>query len=149
MTEDQLEQEVLAWLNDVGYQRVYGPDIAPDGDSSERTNYRQVVLLGRLRTAVDRLNPSIPAAAREDAVRQVADLGIPSLLAANRRFHQLLVNGVPVQFQQDGETRGDFVRLIGIPPHPRPFSQREKGVMNGWRSISLRSRDPSTAAGRM
>ena len=40
------------------------------------------------------------------------DLGIPALLSANRHFHRLLVTGVPVQYQKDGETRGDFVRLI-------------------------------------
>ena len=28
MTEDQLEQETLAWLQDVGYTHRYGPDIA-------------------------------------------------------------------------------------------------------------------------
>ena len=112
MTEDQLEQEALGWLADVGYQKLYGPDIAPDGDSPERADYRQVLLVERLRSAVTRLNPAVPLAAREDALRQVLDLGIPSLLSANRRFHQLLVNGVPVQYQQDGETRGDFVRLI-------------------------------------
>jgi len=112
MTEDQLEQEALGWLAEVGYSNLYGPGLAPDGDTPERADYRQVVLVERLRTAVARLNPSIPPAAREDALRQVLDLGIPSLLAANRRFHQLLVNGVPVQYQQDGETRGDFVRLI-------------------------------------
>jgi type I restriction enzyme R subunit len=42
----------------------------------------------------------------------VLDLGTPVLLAANRHFHRLLVGGVPVQYQQDGETRGDFVRLV-------------------------------------
>ncbi|MCQ8182316.1 type I restriction endonuclease subunit R [Methylomonas sp. SURF-1] len=112
MTEDQLEQEALGWLAEVGYSNLYGPDLAPDGDTPERGNYQQVVLVERLRAAVARLNPSIPLTAREDAVRQVLDLGIPSLLAANRRFHQLLVNGVPVEYQQHGETRGDFVRLI-------------------------------------
>lgn len=112
MTEDQLEQEALGWLAELGYIHIYGPDIAPDSDNPERADYRQVVLVERLRSAVARLNPSIPPAAREDAVRQVLDLGIPSLLAANRRFHQLLVNGVPVEYQQHGETRGDFVRLI-------------------------------------
>ena len=112
MTEDQLEQEALGWLADVGYSVVGGPDIAPDGIAPERENYRQVVLTGRLRTAIDRLNPGVPAAAREDALKQVLDLGIPALLSANRRFHQLLVTGVPVQYQKDGETRGDFVRLI-------------------------------------
>ena len=112
MTEDQLEQEALGWLADVGYTVLKGPDIAPDGDSPERDNYRQVVLSGRLRTAIDRLNPGVPAAARDDALKQVIDLGIPALLSANRRFHHLLVAGVPVQYQKDGETRGDFVRLI-------------------------------------
>ncbi|MGE0672847.1 MAG: type I restriction endonuclease subunit R [Methylibium sp.] len=112
MTEDQLEQECLAWLADVGWQHRYGPDIAPDGDSPERDSYRQVLLLGRLRSAVAALNPTVPAAAREDAIRQVLDLGTPVLLAANRHFHRLLVGCVPVQYQQDGETRGDFVRLV-------------------------------------
>jgi type I restriction enzyme, R subunit len=112
MTEDQLEQETLGWLADVGYRVLKGPDIAPDGIAPERDNYRQVILTSRLRTAIDRLNPDVPVAAREDALKQVLDLGIPALLPANRRFHQLLVTGVPVQYQKDGETRGDFVRLI-------------------------------------
>ena len=42
MTEDQLEQETLSWLSDVGYTRVYGPDIAVDGNTPERSNYIQV-----------------------------------------------------------------------------------------------------------
>jgi len=112
MTEDQLEQETLGWLADVGYKHLYGPDIAPDGDNPERSDYRQVVLSFRLREIIYRLNPDIPTAAREDALKQVVDLGIPVLLSANRRLHQLLVTGVPVQYQKDGETRGDFVRLI-------------------------------------
>lgn len=112
MTEDQLEQETLTWLQDVGYTHRYGPDIAFDGSSPERADYRQVVLPFRLRDAINRLNPGIPVAAREDAIKQVTDLGIPSLLSANCAFHKLLVGGVPVQYQKDGETRGDFVRLI-------------------------------------
>ena len=112
MTEDQLEQETLGWLADVGYTVLHGLDIAPDGARPERADYRQVVLVDRLRAAVDKLNPAMPAAAREDAVRQVLDLGMPSQLSANRRFHQLLVAGVPVEYQKDGETRGDYARLL-------------------------------------
>ena len=33
MTEDQLEQETLRWLADVGYTPVYGPYIALDGNT--------------------------------------------------------------------------------------------------------------------
>ena len=112
MTEDQLEQEALSWLIEVGYTHLSGYDIAPDGPAPERDNFRQVLLPQRLRDAIARLNPHIPLAAREDAFKQVQDLSIPALLSANRHFHRLLVGGVPVQYQKDGETRGDFVRLV-------------------------------------
>jgi type I restriction enzyme R subunit len=112
MTEDQLEQETLAWLNAVGYHHVYGPDIAVDGNTPERSNYTQVVLVERLRDAIGRLNPLIPLVALADALGQVLSLDTPVLLSANRTFHRFLINGVPVEYQRDGETRGDFVRLI-------------------------------------
>ncbi len=112
MTEDQLEREALGWLQEVGYAHRFGPDIAPDGAAPERSNYTQVMLAGRLRKAITRLNPLVPVAAREDALHQVLNLDTPVLLAANRAFHHLLINGVPVEYQKNGETRGDFVRLI-------------------------------------
>ncbi|MBZ5756358.1 type I restriction endonuclease subunit R [Pseudomonas sp. S5(2021)] len=112
MTEDQLEQETLGWLSELGYVHLYGPDIACDGNNPERESYHDVLLTMRLRTAIARLNPQVPLAAREDALRQVLELGVPVQLSANRLFHRLLVGGVPVQYQKDGETRGDFVRLI-------------------------------------
>lgn len=112
MTEDQLEQETLGWLSELDYAVHSGYDIAHDGPNPQRASYREVVLAGRLRDAIARLNPQVPAAAREDALHRVLDLGIPSLLSANRAFHKLLVGGVPVQYQKDGETVGDFVRLL-------------------------------------
>ena len=112
MTEDQLEQEALTWLQDVGYRLVYGPDIAHDGGKPERAHYGQVQLTFRLRASILKLNPNVPTAVREDALQQVLELGIPSLLSANRHFHKMLVSGVPVQYQKEGETRGDFVRLV-------------------------------------
>ena len=91
---------------------MYGPDIAPDGNAPERNNYTQVILVERLREAIQRLNPNVPQVAREDALQQVLNLETPVLLAANRHFHRLLINGVPVEYQKDGETRGDFVYLM-------------------------------------
>ena len=94
MTEDQLEQETLAWLKDAGYTHRYGPDIACDGPTPERADYQQALLPFRLREAIHRLNPNIPVVAREDAFKQVMNLGIPALLTANRHFHRLLVGGI-------------------------------------------------------
>jgi type I restriction enzyme R subunit len=112
MTEEHLERETLGWLAETGYTPLYGLDIAPDGPQPERSSYSQVLLVGKLREAINRLNPTVPTVAREDALQKVLNLDTPVLLAANRAFHQLLVNGVPVQYQQEGETRGDFVRLM-------------------------------------
>lgn len=112
MTEDRLEQEMLTWLTEIGYTHVYGPTIACDGEAPERSNYQDILLIERLRRAINQLNPEIPPEAREDALQQVRDLNTPILLSANRRLHNFLVNGVPVEYQKDGETRGDFVRLI-------------------------------------
>ncbi|HHQ4722617.1 type I restriction endonuclease subunit R [Aeromonas veronii] len=126
MTEDQLEQEVLGWLAEVGYRVVCGYDVAPDSDNPWRANFNQVLLLDQLRGAIARLNPSVPMVAREDALAQVVNLDTPAQLSANRAFHRLLVNGVPVQYQRDGETVGDFVRLVDF----------ENPAANEWLAIN-------------
>ncbi len=112
MTEDQLEQEALGWLASVGYTPLNARDYDHLDPRLVRASNREVVLAHSLRAAIERLNPGIPAAAREDAFKQVLDMGQPALLSGNRAFHRVLVAGVPVQYQKDGETRGDFVRLI-------------------------------------
>ncbi len=112
MTEDQLEQEALGWLASVGYSPLNARDLDHLDPRLVRASTREVVLSVSLRAAIDRLNPSVPAAAREDAFKQVLDMGQPALLSGNRAFHRVLVAGVPVQYQKDGETRGDFVRLM-------------------------------------
>ncbi|WP_429158699.1 type I restriction endonuclease subunit R [Aeromonas veronii] len=126
MTEDQLEQEVLGWLAEVGYRVVCGYDVAPDSDNPWRANFNQVLLLDQLRGAIARLNPSVPMVAREDALAQVVNLDTPAQLSANRAFHRLLVNGVSVQYQRDGETVGDFVRLVDF----------EDPTANEWLAIN-------------
>lgn len=111
LNEDHLEQTTLEWLAGLGWGLAHGPEISPP-DGSERESYRQVVLVERLREAIGRLNPQIPALARDEALRMVLNPNIPGQVQANRQFHRWLVEGVPVEFQKDGETRGDRVRLI-------------------------------------
>lgn len=115
LTEDHLEQANLQWLAELDWDLAYGPDISPPDAStpgSERAHYRDVVLLERLKTAVAQLNPNIPTIARDEAVRMVLNPNIPGQVQANRQLYRWLVDGVPVQFQKDGETRGDRVKLV-------------------------------------
>lgn len=80
MTEDQLEPEALAWLVDVGSTHRHGPDLAPEGRTPERADYRQVLLLQRLRNAIDALNPKVPRQREKTPLAQVLDLSSPVLL---------------------------------------------------------------------
>jgi hypothetical protein len=47
LTETDLEQTALAWLESHGWQATFGPDISPDGPACERQDYDRVVLMGR------------------------------------------------------------------------------------------------------
>jgi type I restriction enzyme R subunit len=114
--ENMAEQAALDWFEELGYERVFGPDIAPEGPGQERESYKQVVLADRLMTALVRLNPHIPASILEDAARQVIHGNAAGLMQANRQFHRWLTDGVPVEINKQvgemSETLGDFVALI-------------------------------------
>ena len=115
ITEDDVEQAALQWLAGLGWSVAHGPDISPPDaktPGTERDTYRQVCLHHRLAAAIQRLNPHIPASARDEALRRVLDPNNPVLISANQQFHRWLVEGVPVEYQKDGATRGDRVRLI-------------------------------------
>ena len=71
MNEDQLEQEALGWLASVGYTPLNARDLDHLDARLARASNREVVLAGSLRAAIDRLNPTVPAAAREDAFKQL------------------------------------------------------------------------------
>ncbi|MFQ5598733.1 MAG: type I restriction endonuclease subunit R [Nitrospiria bacterium] len=112
ITETQLEHLCLDWFRESGFESVFGPDIAHDGAAPERTDYRQVVLTGRLLTSLKRINPKIPQTALEEAVHEVAKPDHPSLIQNNRAFHRLLTDGVKVQFNKDDEKITDHAQLI-------------------------------------
>ncbi len=112
ITEEQFENHLLGILADLGYVYENGYEIAPDTDRAERKDYREVVLFGRLRERLTAFNLDIPAAAIEDAIVQITRPNFPSLIQNNREFHRQLRDGVKVTFQEDNETKADFVRII-------------------------------------
>ena len=113
LTESDVEQVSLEWLANVGWNVVHGPDIAPDTPGAERTDYGKVVLARRLRDALAKLNPHLPADALEDAFRKLVRPEGATLEARNRAFHRMLVEGVTVEYRErDGAIRGAQVQVI-------------------------------------
>ncbi|HVB55872.1 MAG TPA: type I restriction endonuclease subunit R [Candidatus Acidoferrales bacterium] len=113
--ESVVEDAALAWLESLGYSVLHGPDIALGEPAAERLDpiYRDVVLEGRLRQALVRLNLDLPPEALEDAYRKLTRINAPSLLERNRAVHRLLVDGVTVEYRRkDGSIAGAQARVI-------------------------------------
>lgn len=112
ITEDQLEQQCLQWFQECGWTALNGYDISPDGDSPEREDYREVLLVGRLLSALKRLNPAVPEGVLEEAVQVVAKLDHPVLEQRNRAFHKLMLDGIPVEYRVGDEVKHDRAQVI-------------------------------------
>jgi type I restriction enzyme, R subunit len=113
LNESIVEHATLEWFGALGYAVAHGPQLAPGEPAAERDSFGDVVLVGRLREAIQRLNAGIPEDARADALRKVLRVGTPSLTQTNRAFHRMLRDGVPVEYPRpDGSIAGDHVRLV-------------------------------------
>ena len=49
ITHNHIEEFAIELLEKQDYQYIYAPNIAPDGETPERENYEQVILMERLR----------------------------------------------------------------------------------------------------
>ena len=113
LNESIVEEAALEWFKELGFGIGHGTHMAPGEPDSERGSFGDVVLVGRLRAAIARLNPVVPGDAQEEALRKVMRPESPALTGINRRFHRLLRNGVEVEYKRpDGSIAGDPVRLI-------------------------------------
>jgi type I restriction enzyme, R subunit len=113
LNEAIVEDATLEWFGELGYAVGHGPHIAPGEPAAERETFGEVVLVGRLREAIRRLNTAIPEEAREEALRKVLRVATPSLVQTNRAFHRMLRDGVEVEYSRgDGSIAGDHVRLV-------------------------------------
>jgi hypothetical protein len=114
---------------------VGGPSIAPGEPGQERRTYADVVLEGRLRDALARLNPTVSREGLDEAFRKLTRISSPQLVDANHELHHYLVNGVSVEYlRADGTIGYDPVRVVDfdVPGEQRlagrqPAHRREGG----------------------
>src|SRR5450759_3860480 len=113
--ESVVEDAALAWLSDLGYAILHGPEIAIGMPGAERTDpgYSDVVLERRVRQALVRLNPDLPPEGLEDAIRKLMRADAPSLIERNRAVHRMLVDGITVEYRRaDGSIAGAQARVL-------------------------------------
>lgn len=112
ITEHSIEDFAIKLLEHLGYEYIYAPSIAHDGENPERSSYEEILLTHRMAEAVRRINPTVPPTAQEEAIKEIQRIHSPELLTNNESFHRLLTEGIKVSYQKDGQQRGDLVWLI-------------------------------------
>jgi hypothetical protein len=91
MSEADWEALVLDTLGELAWQPRSGESIAPGTD--ERTSWDDLLIPSRLLTAMQQLNPTVPAQYLRQALAEIAAPKSQDAITENHRIHAYLVGG--------------------------------------------------------
>ena len=126
--ESTVELAAIAWLEQLGYEYQFGPDIAPNEKAAERSSFEEVVLSERVSVALSRLNPLASPEALAEALRQLTEPELHSnLLQANQGLHALMTGGVRVELPDGlGGSTAEHLTVIDF----------ERPAQNGFLAVN-------------
>ena len=114
--ESVVEEAAIAWLQELGWTFITGPILAPDGVAPERSSYHSVILEGRLRRALARINHHLTPEAIDEVANRALRLDSPSIEENNVSFRRMIRRGIEVEVQKKVGIRGDIGWLIDQSP---------------------------------
>lgn len=106
INENSIEQNLIELLKKQNYRYLHGSQIERSLDS--------VILEDELKNSLKRLNPLLPQSARTEAYNQILHVDSSDMMASNEKFHNLLCEGVTVEYEKDCNTQGINVKLINL-----------------------------------
>lgn len=130
INENTLEQAIIAELQGLGYEYLYGPDIERD--------YHEVLLEDCVKSSLMSINPGITMDILNEAYKTIKDLGLLRLEELNASFHKLMIEGIPVSYQQQGENRTFNVKVVDF-LHPEKNNFK---VINQYTIIEHKQKRP-------
>lgn len=102
--ESNYENAIMILLDELGYTRLYGPDIERDFHNPVYTD----ILTERL----PHINSKADKQAVAEALYKLTHMAHGSLIQQNKQFVDWLQNGMEVSYQKNGETKHDIIKLI-------------------------------------
>ena len=130
VNENTLEQAIISELQEKGYEYIYGPEIERD--------YHEVILENCFRDSIYHINAGITEEIITEAYKAIRNLGLLKLEDLNAAFHKYLIEGVPVPYKKDNESRTFTVKLIDFDkPEANDFK-----VINQYTIIEYKNKRP-------
>lgn len=132
--EDFYEKTLIEYFcENLDYEHLYGPDVP-----RTTTEYHDVFLPDILPDALERINPTLPRQAINEAVLKINDIDTGSLQQRNEAFHEYLQSGVEVRFFDGKEEQNDIVYLIDF-DNPK---NNDFHVVNQWTFVEYSNKRP-------
>lgn len=115
--EFKVEQPAIQQLIKLGWQYVPGASLAPlaagtGSQKAERDYYRDVVLVGRVESALRKLNPWISDENLRKVMREITHPFHAALMEYNHSIYQMLVNYLSVEQDLGKGRKGQTVKII-------------------------------------
>ena len=110
--EEAVELQGIDWFKELGYDYKNGYKISPEGNNPERDDFRQVILEGRLKSALIKINPEIPSQKINHSIVQILNPNIPDLHICNREIHSWLTKGLKITYMKGDQEVGHQLKLI-------------------------------------
>jgi type I restriction enzyme R subunit len=113
ISEAEWEEIALERLSEHGWDTLHGNQVAPGADGG-RTSWGDVVLRGRLLSAMRKLNALVPGEYLEQALAEIIAPASQDAIAENYRLHQILVHGYRgiSYIDSDGIEQNPTIRLV-------------------------------------
>jgi type I restriction enzyme, R subunit len=141
-SEQALEDATVELFETLGYETVnaYDETFGADGTLGRETR-GDVVLVGRLRPALEALNPDLPDDAITNAIEALTtDRSLMTPAAANQEIHHMLKHGVRVTYRDhDG---GEAEEVVQVIDWKQPENNDFLVVQQLWGASALYTRRP-------
>jgi len=128
--ESNYENAIMILLDELGYTRLYGPDI--------RRDFRNPLYMDALTERLPHINPKADRPAVEEALYKLSHMAHGTLIQQNKQFMDWLQNGMEVTYQQNGETKHEIIRLLD---HQNPSNNLFHAI-NQWTVVENETKRP-------
>ncbi|MBT2663932.1 type I restriction endonuclease subunit R [Bacillus sp. ISL-4] len=105
--KELVENRLITQLQELGYEHLHGSLL-----DSERESRSEIVLKERLNKAILRLNPWLSDTNLAKVIRSITHIESTSLMEANQKFHEMIVNMISVQQDLGKGKKNQTVKLI-------------------------------------
>jgi type I restriction enzyme R subunit len=125
--EATVEDAALDYFREAGYATAWGPHLAPGEPGQERESFQDVILEGRLRASILRINAELDATLVEEAIKKLRRAESQNPIDENFRLHKLISQGIPLEHRgPDGQIRTTRVRIVDF----------ERAEDNDWLAVN-------------